>query len=93
MKKTLLIFAILIGAAYAAPMGVWCCRKCQLTVKSGSQPKVGVCPERGGHNWVHMGDAGDESWQCKKCAKLLRTNGRPLVGTCPKGNGHIWQKL
>lgn len=83
----------LIGAAYAASMGVWTCRKCQLTVKSEGRPQMGSCSEKGGHHWMLMAEAGHENWQCKKCAKVLRTNGRPQLGDCPQGGGHHWQKL
>lgn len=82
-----------VGAAYAASMNVWTCKKCQLTVKSEKRPQIGTCPEKGGHYWTLMAEAGDENWQCKKCSKVLHTNGRPQTGFCPKGGGHHWQKL
>ena len=44
----------LIGAAYAAPMSVWTCRKCQLTVKSEGRPQMGTCPEKGGHDYFAL---------------------------------------
>ena len=44
----------LIGAAYAASVGVWTCRKCQLTVKSEGRPQLGDCPKGGGHHWQKL---------------------------------------
>lgn len=92
-KAWCIVAFVLIGAAYAASVSVWTCRKCQLTVKSEGCPQMGTCPEKGGHDWLRMAEAGHENWQCRKCAKVVRTNGRPQLGDCPKGGGHHWQKL
>ena len=92
-KAWCIVAFVLISAAYAASVGVWTCRKCQLTVKTEGRPQMGVCPEKGGHDWLRMAEAGHENWRCRKCAKVLHANGRPQLGDCPKGGGHHWQKL
>lgn len=73
------------------------CEKCKTVVTSSSKPNGKNCPSfLGGHNWINLGEAGDDIYQCSLCSVLLKSKKRPdhkLYLLCNGKKFHSWHKL
>lgn len=69
------------------------CKKCQTFITNERQPNSNGCPSGGYHQWIDLGEYGDNRFQCRKCGLIIYSRINPRSNDCPSGGHHLWNKL
>ncbi|SHH18860.1 hypothetical protein SAMN05444372_1216 [Flavobacterium micromati] len=72
---------------------IYSCSYCGTTITTNSSPNQSGCNVKSSHNWVRLGEVGNNNYQCRDCKIVVKTKSSPQQVGCTKANSHYWKKL
>lgn len=72
------------------------CLKCNILIKTSDRPNshAFACQKKTRHNWVELGELGNQNYQCQNCSILIQTKNKPTEHfmACQGKRRHYWTK-
>jgi len=72
---------------------VYCCTECFETEVKNITPKIRGCKKASFHNWIVLGEKGQERYICNVCGVKVNTDGVPSQVGCKDKQPHQWTKV
>lgn len=77
----------------AKPSYWFVCKNCNQKLRTTAKPSSAYCLKAPDHDWISLGQAGDNNYHCRHCGTTVLTTKQPTEKDCFAGVLHTWTDL